>query len=142
MNETPSNANSNFKSSYLVGITLHWNLFDGGADYANQRQRALASGMANERLGQLEKNIPVNFEEAKRRFSYDVLNYRAKLVSIRKAEEAVRLARGGVKAGTLTNTDVLDAVLDLNRARAAAIRSQIDAIDALGQLELSVGHAI
>jgi outer membrane protein TolC len=86
--------------------------------------------------------MPVALEEAKRRFNYDVINFKAKLSSIRKAEEAVRLARGGLKAGIRTNTEVLDAVVDLNRARAAALKSQIDAIEALGLLELSVGHTL
>lgn len=142
INHSISESDQRFKNSYGVGLAFKWELYDGGADYARQRQLALASGIAEEELVRLEQSIPVDLEEARRRFSYDVLNYKAKLSSIRKAEEAVRLARGGLKAGTRTNTEVLDAVVDLNRAKAAAVKSQIDALEALGQLELSLGHAI
>ena len=121
---------------------MSWNLFDGGASLASQRQAALANKIADERVARFDQNMPVAVEEAKRRFSYDVINYNAKLSSIRKAEEAVRLAKGGVKAGTRTNTEVLDAVMDLNRAKASAVKSQIDAVEALGQLELSLGYAL
>jgi outer membrane protein len=131
-----------FKDAYSVGVALKWNLFDGGADLASQRQAALAQQISDEKLKQLDQAIPVNLEEAQRRLSYDVINYQTKIVSIKKAEEAVRLARGALRAGTLTNTEVLDVVLDLNRAKAAAVKSQMDAIEAMGQLEMALGHQI
>ncbi|MGZ3772526.1 MAG: TolC family protein [Pseudobdellovibrionaceae bacterium] len=142
INHSVSEADNRFKSAYALGVLVSWDLFDGGAHYASQQQAILASAAASERLARFDQNIPVNFEEVKRRFSYDVLNYNAKLSNIRKAEEAVRLAKGGVKAGTRTNTEVLDAVVDLIRARASAVKSQIDAIDALGQLELALGRTL
>ena len=135
-------SDEHFKSAYAMGLTFQWNLYDGGADSANDKQIALASSIAEEKLAELEQSMPANLEEARRRFSYHVMNYKSKLSSIRKAEEAVRLAQGGLKAGTLTNTDVLDAVVEWNRAKATVIKSQIDAIDALGQLELAVGHVL
>ncbi len=131
-----------FKSAYALGLQMKWNIFDGGATLASRRQAVLAQRINDEKLAKLDANMPVALEEAKRRFSYDVINFKAKLSSIHKAEEAVRLARGGLKAGTRTNTEVLDAVVDLNRARAAALKSQIDAIEALGLLELSIGRPL
>ncbi|MGZ3769626.1 MAG: TolC family protein [Bdellovibrio sp.] len=142
INHSLAESDNRFKSAYALGVLVSWDLFDGGASYASQQQTILASQAASERLAKFDENIPVALEEVKRRFSYNVINYNAKLGSIRKAEEAVRLARGGVKAGTRTNTEVLDAVVDLHRAKAAAVKSQIDAIDALGQLELAVGQVL
>ena len=142
INHSISESDERFKSAYGLGVQMSWNLFDGGASLASQRQAALANKIADERVARFDQNMPVAVEEAKRRFSYDVINYNAKLSSIRKAEEAVRLAKGGVKAGTRTNTEVLDAVMDLNRAKASAVKSQIDAVEALGQLELSLGYAL
>ena len=131
-----------FKSASGLGLLLKWNLFDGGAMVASQHQASLAKQMAAEQLAILDDATPVELEESQRRFTYDLTTYKAKLSSVRKAEEAVRLARGGMRAGTRTNTDVLDAVVDLNRARAASVKSQIDAVEALGQLELAIGHQI
>lgn len=131
-----------FKSAYMVGLNLKWDLFDGGGQYALQRQAAVASQLAELNLSRYDENLPVSLEEAKSRFNYNLLNYKAKLSSVKKAEEAVRLAKGGISAGILKNTDVLDAVVDLNRAKASAVKSQIEAIEALGQLELIVGHTL
>lgn len=131
-----------FKSAYSLGVTLNWNLYDGGADLARQRQAVIERKISDEQLAKLNESIPVNLEDSKRRLEYDISNYKAKTISIKKAEEAVRLAHGALRAGTLTNTEVLDAVLDLNRAKASAVRAQIDAVEALGSLELALGHSI
>ncbi|MGE0174360.1 MAG: TolC family protein [Oligoflexales bacterium] len=142
INDSVSGDDARFKSAYAVGVQLNWTIFAGGADYASQQQSILAQEVAQEALGNFDENAPVVLEEAKRRFAYDLRSYKAKIGSVRKAEEAVRLAKGGLRAGTLTNTEVLDAVVDLNRANASAIRSQLDAIQHLGELELAAGHAL
>jgi len=131
-----------FKSAYSLGVALRWDLFDGGESYSSQQQAALTQKINAEKLARLEQNAPVEIEESKRRLSYDITNYQAKISSVRKAEEAVRLAKGALSAGAITNTEVLDAVLDLNRAKAAAVKSQIDAVEALGDLEMALGSAI
>ena len=141
-NHSISESDEKYRSAYALGILFKWNLFDVGASLASQRQAEIAKKIADEKLAQFDQVIPVDIEEAKRRFFYNVTNYKAKQSSIRKAEEAVRLAQGGVRAGTRTNTEALDSVVDLNRAKAAAVKSQVDAIEALGQLELAIGHSL
>lgn len=131
-----------FKSAYSVGLQLKWNLYDGGASVADEQLAVLERQIANERLGRLDESVPVDIEDSKNRLAYDVATYKAKLSSVHKAEEAVRLAKGALRAGALTNTEVLDVVLDLNRAKAAAVKSQIDAVDAIGKLEMALGHTI
>lgn len=131
-----------YKTQSIFGVRFAWNLFDGGADVAAQRRAAYNELIANEKLKQFDQDVPAEFEESRRRFEYDIINFKAKQSSVKKAEEAVRLARGGLRAGTRTNTEVLDAVVDLNRAKAAQVKSQVDAIDALGVLELTLGHSL
>lgn len=133
---------AHFKTQSIFGVRFSWNLFDGGADVAAQRQAAYTQLIANEKLKQFDEDVPAEFEESKRRFEYDILNFKAKQASVKKAEEAVRLARGGLRAGTRTNTEVLDAVVDLNRAKASLVKSQVDAVDALGTLELTLGRTL
>jgi outer membrane protein TolC len=142
INTSITEDDSRFKPDYLVGVMLSWNLFDGGASQASARQARLNEEAAKEKLAELDTSIPVGLDEAKRRLEYNVANYKAKLVSIRKAEESVRLARSGFRAGTRTNTEILDAVIDMNRVRASLVKSQVDAIDALGALELAVGSSL
>lgn len=142
INTTISGSDAKYKPEYAVGIKLTWNIFDGGFSYASQKQAQIRNDITNQQLAKMDLNIPATLEESKRLFTYHTHNYKAKLSSIRKAEEAVRLARGGLKAGTRTNTEVLDAVVDLNKAKASAIKSQLEAIEAIGQLELSLGYKL
>lgn len=136
------NGDTKFKPASMVGVSFTWKLLDGGWDWAAQKQAAARSAAAKARLRQMRDHAPVDFELWRRRFDYSVANYKAKLVAIRKAEESVRLAQNGRRAGVRTNTDILDAEADLHRARAKAVQSQIDAVEALGQLELAVGHRL
>jgi len=64
--------------------------------------------------------------------TYDASAYTARLSSIRKAEERARLARGGLRAGISTNIEVLDAMGDLNSAKAYVVKTQIDMNEAHG----------
>jgi outer membrane protein TolC len=131
-----------FKSAYQYGLMLSWNLFDGGASLASQRQAVVAEREEAEKLAALDRAIPADIDEARRRLLHDISTYKAKLSSIHKAEESVRLAKSGLRAGIRTNTEVLDAVVDMNRAKATAVRAQIDAVEALGTLELAVGRPL
>ena len=60
----------------------------------------------------------------------------------RVAATLVRLATIAVKAGTKTHAETLDAELELFRARAGLIRAQIDASEALANLELALGYRL
>jgi outer membrane protein TolC len=141
-NNINSSFNENFKDAYSMGVSFRWNLFDGGATLASQKQAALASQESSERLRALNDRIPVEFEAWKRKLNLSIASYQARLSAIKKAEESVRLAKNGIRAGIRTNTEVLDAEMDLNLARARAVRSQIDAVEALGELESATGQSL
>src|SRR5690606_10740274 len=128
INHSVTEEDKRFKNAYAWGIYFSWDLFDGGEKYAEQKEESLKHQIASERLKKFDQGIILELEEAKRKYSYNLVNYQAKLSSISKAKEAVRLARNGVAAGIRTNTEVLDAVLDLNRAKASAVKSQVEAI--------------
>lgn len=131
-----------FKSAYSYGVLLSWNLFDGGASLASQRMSALAEQKEHERLAQMDQNIPADLDEAKRKLAYNISTYKARMSAVHKAEESVRLARSGLRNGVRTNTEVLDAVVDLNRAKALAVKTQVEAVEALGSLEIALGHTL
>jgi outer membrane protein TolC len=61
---------------------------------------------------------------------------------VQKSTESVRLAREGHRVGARTNTDLLDAEAELFRAQAGVVNSQVGAIEALINLELTVGKKI
>jgi OMF family outer membrane factor len=84
----------------------------------------------------------VDFENYRRRFLYNVSLYKARSHAIESATESVRLAKISYQAGTRTSTEVLDAELDLFRARAGVVRAQVESAEALINLELALGRHI
>jgi len=85
---------------------------------------------------------PREAQQWRRRLATQSELYKARLRTVEKGEESVRLATLGVKAGTRTHTEVLDAELELFRARAGLVKAQVDAVEALTNLELSLGKPL
>lgn len=131
-----------YRWSYNVGLYLTWNLFDGMGSIARSQQAVYQRLQSEKSLKQTELQSQYDFNFWKRRLDYSRSLYKAKLVDIEKAQESVRLAREGNKAGTRTSTEVLDAELDLFRARAGVVQSQINSIEAMINLELALGQEL
>lgn len=128
-----------FREAHNFGISFTWDFFDGGFGWASQRQAAVQRAMAEESLRAALIARPQEVDFWSRKLKYSLSFYKAKNLSIRKSEEALRLAKVGARAGSLTSTDQLDAELDYYQAKARLVQSQVDAIEALGQVELALG---
>ncbi|MGE4233511.1 MAG: TolC family protein [Bacteriovoracia bacterium] len=135
-------ANDTFQSAYSYGIKASWNLFEGGASIAKKARASDAAQMKEEETRKTLNSAPREFEIWKRRYVSNAAVYSARKRSIEKSEESVRLATISVKAGTKTHAEALDAELDLFRARAGLIRSQLDAAEALAHLEFALGYKL
>jgi outer membrane protein TolC len=133
---------SHYRDAYSLGVALTWNLFDGGASIARQRASVYQHDQAEAGADAALLRAPQDLELWKRRYHYNVALYRARKQAIVAAQESVRLAKLGNQAGTRTNTDVLDSELDLFRSRAGAVRAQLDAAEALINLELTLGRKL
>lgn len=131
-----------YQDAYSVGLTLNWEFYDGGASYASQRQAANQAKIAAESTRSAMIQLPQEFDLWKRKYNYSVSVYKSKSVSISQAQEAVRQATLGKRAGTRTVNDLLDSELELDMSKAKMVQSQIDAIEALGNLELASGRAL
>jgi len=131
-----------FRNAYLVGFNLTWNLFDGFADIARQRETAEKEIQTQKtlRISQLKAQQDVGLWTRKYKYFQSV--YRARQSDIGKAKESVRLAKEGRRVGSRTNTDFLDAETDLFRSQAGAIKAQLGIIEALINLELSTGRKL
>jgi outer membrane protein TolC len=132
----------NVRNAYSVGINLSWNFLDGGATLARQRQSIYQRDQIEAIRRAALLRAPVDIDTWKRKYSYNLGLFQARRRAIEMAEESVRLAKLGMEAGTRTNTDVLDAELDLFRAKAGVIRAQVDAVEALMNLELALGRKL
>ena len=135
-------ANSGYENASFVGVRLKWNLFDGGASYAHEQQALQSEIVAESQTEKAKLSMHKDVDGWKRKFKYGVSLYKARLRALVEFQESVRLAEIGVKAGSRTHSEMLDAELDLFRARGGVVKAQTEAIEALGQLELAVGRRL
>jgi outer membrane protein TolC len=133
---------SKFRDAYQIGVAVTWNIFDGMVSISRANQ-------TSEQYFQLEKSYRIaelkaqkEFDLWKRKYNYFLNFYKARMSDISKSKESVRLAKEGRRVGARSNTDLLDAESDLYKSEAGAINAQIGAMEALINLELSVGHKI
>ena len=140
-NNNDSSLSDNIKDSYSVGVFLTWNLLDFGniarSQIALHQEKQAEAGA---RAAVLKASV--DLELWRRRYLYNISLFSAKGRAIESAEESVRLAKLGLDSGTRTNTEVLDAALDLFRARAGEVRAQVEAAEALINLKLTLGERI
>ncbi|HVZ79906.1 MAG TPA: TolC family protein [bacterium] len=130
---------TSFQTDYFVGASLKWDILDGGLSLAkaNEAHERAEQAKSDYRAAQLQ--APYDFDLWKRRLISNVSLYQAKLTDVDKAKESVRLATVGFKAGTKTTTDLLDAELEEYRASAGLVQAQLNAWEALINLELVTG---
>ncbi len=129
-----------YQTDYTVGLNLDWDLFDGGLSLARQAQARQEAREAAQVQRQAELEAPLRIDTWKRRYLYNSTLYQAKLRGLEESQESVRLASLGLKAGTLTTSEDLDAELDLFLARAGLVQAQMGAAEALINLELALGE--
>jgi len=133
---------SNFKDAYTIGLLMTWNLFDGGASLATQQIAAEQIKKSQEELRALDQSIPIDVDFWKRKLTHGIAVYKAGINGVKKSQETVRLAKNAVRAGTRTNTEVLDAERDLNLSKAKVVKSQVEAIESVSNLELALGRRL
>ncbi len=132
----------NFRNAYQIGVRLTWSLFEGGAAEARNRE-AIEKKVQNEKaLRMAELKAAQDVALWKRKYHYFYSVYKSRQSDIGKAKESVRLAKEGRRVGSRTNSDLLDAETDLNRAQAGAIHAQLGVIEALINLELATGQSL
>ena len=120
---------------------LNWELFNPQV-FAQSKEQFYHAIQVEKSLVQANLQAPVDFAFWKKRYLYSATLYEAKKVDVERASETVRLANAGFKAGVRTTTEVLDAELELFRARAGIVNAQMNCIEAKEKLELSLGETL
>lgn len=131
-----------YRNAYNAGVNLHWNIFDSMTSISRNKTAKAQQIKAESDLRSASLQASEDMEIWKRKFLYF-----CKLVDVKnnqtvKAQEAYRLARESVRAGTKTNSDLLDAELDLFKSRADALNAQVGVVEALINLELASGQRL
>lgn len=133
---------SAFRNAYSYGVQFNWNIFEGFGSYAKDRQATEQKLQAEKSLAIGENRARTDREQWKRKYLYYCTLYRARLSDVDKASESVRLAAEGRRVGTRTNSDLLDAELELFRARAGVVNAKLGAIESLVSLEVATGQKL
>lgn len=131
-----------YRDAYEVGLGLSWNIFDGLASMSQAKAAAETRIQGEKTLRIAELKAGQDLEFWKRKFAYFCTVYKSREGDVQKADESVRLANEGRRAGTRTNTDLLDAEAELFKARAGVVNAQIGSIQALVNLELASGQKL
>jgi len=134
--------NAEFKTAYTVGLRLKWDIISGGAGLAREREAAARTDQAKQEARARTLHAGNDALMWRRRYLYNTTLFRARTRSQQKSEESVRIAEAGVKAGVRTNSEELDAEMDLFRSKAGVFRAQADAADAMLNLELAIGKPL
>lgn len=136
------NDNNAFRESYFAGLNLSWNIFDGFSSYGRSGQQLEQSRQLEKTFQQTALKAKQDFEFWRRKFLYFCTVTTARQNDVRRTEEAVRLAKAGQKAGVRTSTDLLDAEVDLFRAKASLVNAQLGSIEAITQIEIATGKQL
>ncbi|MBC7714541.1 MAG: TolC family protein [Rhizobacter sp.] len=131
-----------YRTAYQVGLQLTWNIFDAGVSFAKSKQSTEQSVQAEKTYRITELKAQKELEIWKRKFNYFASLYKARNSDIARSTESVRLAHEGQRVGARTNTDLLDAEADLYRSQAGTVNAQLGAIEALINLQTSIGQKI
>jgi outer membrane protein TolC len=130
---------SSYRNARQVGVMMTWNLFDGGASYARSKQSIEKKVQSEKALRMGELAAIKDLSVWTRRYKSQCRIYLARKEDIKRSEESVRLAREGRRVGARTESELLDAQVDLYRSQAGAVRAQLAAIEALINLQLAEG---
>jgi outer membrane protein TolC len=130
---------SGYRNARQVGFMMTWNLFDGLVSYSQSKQAIEKKVQSEKALKLAQLAATKDLSVWTRRYLSQCRIYRARMEDIKRSEESVRLAREGRKVGARTESELLDAQVDLYRSRAGAVRAQLAAVEALINLQLAEG---
>jgi outer membrane protein TolC len=131
-----------YQDSYFIGASATWDILDGGLSVAKANEADEKAKQAKDDYEGAQLQTPYDFDLWKRRLVSSLALYKAKLTNVDTAKENARLATLGFKAGTRTTNDVLTAEFDEYRASAGLVQSQLDALEALINLEFVTGKRL
>lgn len=136
-NRVYSDFSKNWSGS--VGLSMRLNLFNGFADQANVEREALNYNIAQEDYQNRLRNLRLEAEQA-------LLSLQAwkEIAAINKdnlvsAQEDLRLAQERYRVGAGTLLDIINAQVNVTRAKSTLVRSKYDSKIAYAQLQATMG---
>jgi len=129
----------NEHDSWMAGITLRWNVFDGFRTWHGSGQAQAARSAAQENLEQTRKEVSFQVHEAWLRRIEAEKRREVAHSALAAAEETVRLLAMRFDNAMATMVELLDAQSALNQARANQVESEAGLMLATGRLYHAAG---
>lgn len=130
---------SDVVNGWFFGVTGSWDIFDGFATYGRVKQARARLDQSKinyiDAVHQVDQEVEtafVNLQQARETIASQQKN-------IEQAEEAVRLAQERLSAGAGTQLEVLDARVQLTRARSTELQARADYNNALADYDRATG---
>lgn len=123
-----------------LGITLNWDIFDGGAKVARYREAKASLDASRARVHALELDIWKEVEQAHSDLVETEERIQAAQASVASAQENFRLAQGRFDAGVGTILELTDAQLALTQAQSTEAQALADYRIAIARLERALGR--
>ena len=126
-------------SSYTLGGTVSWNVFDGGTTRGAVDRAAAGKSELAARLQQAESGVEFQVEEASRKSGEAERRVVLRELAVTHAEEALGLVEKRYNNGVTTITELLAARAQLDKARADVVAANYDLAVQRAGLRLAVG---
>jgi outer membrane protein TolC len=133
---------ANTRDAYNVAVSVSWNLFDGLGSYSKSREAVYRKVQVEKSLEEVRQQAPLEFHFWKRKYLNAAAVYKTKLADVEKSEESLRLMQESYRLGSRTNSEVLEAILDLFKTRAAVVNAQTACVESQINLETVLGRKI
>jgi outer membrane protein TolC len=126
--------------SFDIGVNVAWSFWDGGKVKADMAEVDAGRRAVEQRLAEFDRTL--DFEVTQRRLDLEAAEAAILAASdgVRAAAEAHRVVTERFKAGLVSNTEVLDAQVDLTQAQLVRTRAVTAARLALARLDRALGR--
>ncbi len=129
-----------FNSSWDVGVSVSWSLWDGGRVAAAVAEAGANERAARERLLEFDTTLATDVRERRLDLASSLAAIQAADVGVRAATEAHRVVTERYRQGVATNTEVLDAQVALVVARLDLTRALANSRLADARLARALGR--
>ena len=137
--ETSQLADRDYFSGYTIGVTGSWQIFDGFATLGRVRAARARVGGGAATLAATEQQVEAEVRTAYYQWQQAEDTLRPQAGNIHMANETLDLTQSNFNASLTTQLDILQARVDLTRARTNELSARLACNQALARLDRAMG---
>jgi outer membrane protein TolC len=139
-NQRSTNGFVDYGNQWNVGLTLNWNIFDGGNRVARYKEAKANVEASQARVRDIELQVWQNVEQSYLNLGEAEERIGAAQKAVESAGENYQLARGRFDAGVANIIELTDAQLALTQAQSDEAQALADYRIAIARLERALGR--